>query len=82
MGALGNLSIGFSFTATNNLDNGGLFPGVGTGLPVWVGLGKQLKQLGFHSFSFGLVHQFVFFVFVYISILDSPHASNPQRTIR
>lgn len=64
MGASGNLSIGFSFTATNNLYNGGLFPGVGTGLQVWVGLGKQLKQLGFNSFTFVLVHQFVFLVFV------------------
>ena len=60
----GNLKIGFALTATNDLDDGGCCFRVGTGLGVWVGLRKKLKKLGFNFFSFVLVHQFFFLIFL------------------
>lgn len=60
----GNLKIGFALTATNDLDDGGCCFRVGTGRGVWVGLRKKLKKLGFNFFSFVLVHQFFFLIFL------------------
>ena len=62
MCASGNLQIGFSFAATNDLYNGGCRLGVGTGIPVLVGLRKKLEQLGFNFISFVLIHYFYFLV--------------------
>jgi hypothetical protein len=60
----GDLKIGFALSATNDLDDGGCRFRVGTGLLVRVGLRKKLKKLGFNFFSFVLVHQIFFFVFL------------------
>ena len=60
----GDLKIGLALSATNDLDDGGSCFRVGTGLGVWVGLRKKLKKLGFNFFSFVLVHQFFFLIFL------------------
>ncbi|WP_372681061.1 hypothetical protein [Desulfosarcina sp.] len=60
----GDLKIGFALTATNDFDNGGCRFRAGTGLRVWVGLRKKLKEFGFYFFSLVLVHQIFFFVFL------------------
>lgn len=62
---LGNLQIGFTLAATNDLYYGGCRFRAGTGILVLVGLRKQLEKLGFNLFSFVLVHQFFFLVFVF-----------------
>jgi hypothetical protein len=60
----GNLQIRFAFAAANDLDDGGRRFGVGTGILVLVGLGKQLEQFGFDFLSFILVHQSFYLCFL------------------
>jgi hypothetical protein len=60
----GNLEIGFALTAANDLDYGGCHFRGRAGCRIWVVLGKKLKKLGFNFFSFVLVHQFFFLVFL------------------
>ena len=60
----GDLKIRLALSATNDLDDGGSCFRVGTGLGVWVGLRKKLKKLGFNFFSFVLVHQILFSIFL------------------
>ncbi len=60
----GNLEIGFALAATNYLNYGGCRFRVGIGILVLVGLRKQLEKFGFNLFSFVLVHQFFFLVFL------------------
>jgi hypothetical protein len=60
----GNLQIRFAFAAANDLDDGGRRFGVGTGILVLVGLGKQLEQFGFDFLSFILVHQSFYLYFL------------------
>lgn len=59
----GNLKIRLAFSAANDLYDGRRRFGMGTGILVLVGLGKQLEQFGFNFLSFILVHQSFYLYF-------------------
>jgi hypothetical protein len=78
-GGSGNLQIGFAPATTDDLYNGGCFFGATGGMFLGIGLGKQLQQLGFNSFTFVLVHQFFFLVFLGFVKSDRYHQSSAPR---